>query len=213
MSGVNKLDGFFETWVKKNSVIGEELSKTFNYSSAYKTLDDGLDTFTMGIYAHEGEGDTDWLWDESRNLLPNIRRVCTLAADLSGIKRFLKVHKSSEGQNFWKVFFKVKVFFGGTALKARLAWYEGVSVSHFDPQVTDIWLCLAGHLARRPCQRNSRFGLLDHTCFPSQEDGRLDPMNTFHFTSASPLDTVASVKQLTRGGVMLETESRSYAWI
>ncbi len=138
------IDGLFETWVKKNSVIGEELSKTFNYHSTYKTLDDGLDTFTLGIYAYEKEGDTDWARDESGNLLPNIRRVCTLAADLSGIRRFLKVEKSSEGQNIWKVFFKVNVFFGGTALKARLAWYEGVSISHVHPQVTDIWLYLSG---------------------------------------------------------------------
>ena len=186
MSGVNKLDGIFEAWVKKNSVIGEELSKTFNYYSTYNTLDDGLDTFTLGIYAYDGEGDTDWVWDESRNLLPNIRRVCTLAADLSGIRRFLKVQKSLEGQNFWKVSFKVKVFFGGTALKARLAWYEGVSISYFHPQVTYIWLCLAGHLARRPRRRNSRLSLLDHIYFPSREDGKLDPMN-------SPLDTIDAV--------------------
>jgi len=165
------------------------LSKTFNYYSTYQTLDDGLDTFTLGIYAYEKEGDTNWVWDESHNLLPNIRHACTLAADLSGLRRFLKVQKGSESQEFWKVYFKVKVFFGGTALKARLAWNEGVSISHFHPQVTDIWLCLSGNPARRPCQRYSGLSLLDHICFSSEEDGKLDPMTSFHSASTRSIQS------------------------
>jgi len=117
------------------------LSKTFSYSRVYKTLDQGLGTLSFDIYAYDGEGDTDWAWDESGNLLPNIRRVCTLVTDLSGLRRFLKVQKSSDGQEFWEVSLEVNVFFGGTGLKARVTWYEGVSISHFRLQVTDTWLC------------------------------------------------------------------------
>ena len=138
LSGGNWIYGLFTTWVKKNSVIGEDLSKTFGYYGTYETLDSDLGTFSLDIYAYDGEGDTDWAWDESSNLLPNFRRVCTLAADLSGLRSFLKVHKSSKGQEFWRVDFKVNVLFGGTALKARMTWYEGVSISHFHPPVTDI---------------------------------------------------------------------------
>ena len=85
----------------------------------------------MKIYAYDGEGDIDWLRDESGFVLPKFRHVCTLVADLSGLQRSLKVQKGPEGQEFWRVDFKVNVFFGGTALKARLAWYEGVSILHF----------------------------------------------------------------------------------
>jgi hypothetical protein len=129
--GVNKITGFFDTWVKKNSVIGEELSKTFNYQRIYKTLDNGLGTFSVDIYAFDGEGETDWGRDESGSLLPHIRRVCTLKADLSGLQRSLKVQKGSKGQDFWRVEHSINVHFGGTALKARLTWYEGVSFSLF----------------------------------------------------------------------------------
>jgi len=132
------IDGVFNTWVTKNSVIGEEVSKAFGYRHTYKTLDRDLGTFTLDIHAYDGEGDTDWGWDESGNILPNIRRVCTLVADLSGLRRFLKVQKSPEGHEFWEIEIQVKVLFGGTALKARMTWYEGVSISHFHPQVTDI---------------------------------------------------------------------------
>ena len=131
LSGVKKINGFFETWVKKNSVIGEELSKTFSYVRMYTTLDHGLGTFALDIYAYEQEGNHDWAWDESGNLLPNVRRVCTLSADLSGLRNHLKVQKGPTGQDFWTVSFRVNVMFGGTALKARLSWDEGVSISYF----------------------------------------------------------------------------------
>ena len=143
-------------------MIGEELSKTFSYRYRRKTLDIDLGTFTLPIYAYDGEGDTDWAWDESDKLLPNIRRVCTLKADLSGLRSFLKVQKSSGGQKFWELAYEINVLCGGTALKARMTWYEGVSISHFHPQVTDIWLCLSENPARRPCQRYSELSLLDH---------------------------------------------------
>jgi len=132
-SGTDRIEGFFDTWVKKNSVIGEELSKIFDYKRVYKTLGTRLGTFSVKIYAYDGEGDTDWLRDESGDMLPKFRHVCTLTADLSGLQRSLKVQTGSEGQDFWRVDFKIHIRFGGTALKARLTWYEGVSISHFHP--------------------------------------------------------------------------------
>jgi len=131
LSGVKKIDGFFELWVKKNSVIGEELSKTFDYVRLYKTLDKGIGIFTLNIFAFDGEGDPDWVQDESGNTMSNIRHVCTLSADLSGLQKFLKVQKGSEGQDFWTVSYSVEVRFGGTAIKAKMTWHEGVSISHF----------------------------------------------------------------------------------
>ena len=87
----------------------------------------------MDIYAYDGEGDADWVHDESGHLMPNIRRVCTLTADLSGLQRILTVKKGTEGQDFWLVIFSVNVRFGGTALNAKVTWYEGVSIVHFYP--------------------------------------------------------------------------------
>ena len=165
-SGGNWIDGVFNTWVTKNSVIGEEVSKIFSYHHTYKTLDRDLGTFTLNIHAYDGEGDTDWAWDESGNLLPKIRHVCTLAADLSGLRSFLKVQKNPEGLEFWSVDFHVNVLFGGTALRARMGWYEGVSISHLHSQVTDTWLCLSGNLARRSFKHYTELCLLNHLWFP-----------------------------------------------
>ena len=138
MSGRTVIDGFFQTWVKKNSVIGEELSKTFTYRRRYENLDNGLGYFSMDVHAYDEEGDIVWGWDESGNLLPNFRRVCTLWADLSGLRSFLTVQKGPEGQDFWAVRYKIDVHLGGTALKARMTWNEGVSISHLHPQGADV---------------------------------------------------------------------------
>ena len=141
-SGLTKIPGIFRALIKKNTVIGEELSKTTSCGRIYKALDDHLGTVSVNIYEYDGEGDTDWAKDESGNLLPHIRRVCRLSADLSGLRTSLTVQKGPKGQDFWTVAYRINVYFGGTALKARLTWYEAVSNLHFHPQGAEIWLCL-----------------------------------------------------------------------
>ena len=131
LSGGIRINGFFDTWVKKNFVIGEEWSKTFSYVRRSGTPDLSLGTFSLDIYANEQEGNHDWAWDESGNLLPNVRRVCTLSADLSGLRSHWKVQKGPAGRKFWMVSFSINVRFGGTALKAKLTWDEGVSIFTF----------------------------------------------------------------------------------
>ena len=131
LSGIVRIQGTFETWVKKNFVIREEWSKTFSYAYRSRTPDIGLGTFSVDIYAYDGEDDTDWPYDELGRLLPNIRRVCTLAADLSGLQKSLTAHKGSAGQNFWMVLLSINVRFGGTALKTKMMWYEGVGIFIF----------------------------------------------------------------------------------
>ena len=141
LSGFTKIPGIFRALVKKNTVIGEELSKTNPCVRVYHTLDCALNSIPMvpvDIYAYDGEDDTDWAEDESGNLLPQLRRVRTLKTDLSGLQRFLRVEKGPNGQNIWRVNYSVNVYFGGTALKARLTWYEGVSNLYFHPQGAEI---------------------------------------------------------------------------
>ena len=142
MSGLTKIPGIFKALIKKSTVIGEELSKTKPCVCVCQTLDYSFDSIPLDIYAYDGEGDTDWAEDESGNLLPQIRLVCTLKADLSGLQRLLRVEKGPNGQNFWRVKYNVNVYFGGTALRARLTWYEGVSNLHFHPQGAEMSLSL-----------------------------------------------------------------------
>lgn len=62
-------------------------------------------------------------------LVPHMRYVCELRADLSQLRRAVTKETGPNGTEFWKVVFKVAVMFGGTRLQARLLWQEGVRLS------------------------------------------------------------------------------------
>jgi hypothetical protein len=124
--GIKRIDGFFDTWVKKGSVIGEEASKIFDYQQLYKELDASvLGDSTVKIYAYDGEGTPDWCHDEHGYMLPDFRHVCTLQADLSGLEKFMRVQYGPQGERFWRTSYNINVRFGGTAIKARKTWSEG----------------------------------------------------------------------------------------
>lgn len=57
---------------------------------------------------------------------PQIRELCTLRADLSGLENSLQPQFNSQG-TYYSINFKVSVRLGGTQLLARLQWEEGVS--------------------------------------------------------------------------------------
>lgn len=65
---------------------------------------------------------------------PRFREVCRLEADLSGLKRSLVAQRNpTTGISYYTVDFTVAVLFGGTTLKARLRWFENVSVDPNNP--------------------------------------------------------------------------------
>jgi hypothetical protein len=56
-------------------------------------------------------------------------QVCTLKADLSGLRASIRSSKGPKGEEFWRVDFVISVMLGGTSLKARLIWTEGVGAA------------------------------------------------------------------------------------
>lgn len=60
-------------------------------------------------------------------MVPKMRHVCDLRADLSQLKDSLVKHTGPDGVEYWKVEYSVLIMFGGTQLQARLQWEDGVS--------------------------------------------------------------------------------------
>jgi hypothetical protein len=58
-------------------------------------------------------------------LLPQIQTLCTLKADLSGLRGSLKQLEGPAG-TYYKVSVEVVIKFGGTQLQATMQWKEGV---------------------------------------------------------------------------------------
>ncbi|CAG7852189.1 SubName: Full=Uncharacterized protein {ECO:0000313/EMBL:KIM25808.1} [Serendipita indica DSM 11827] len=123
--GSMKMVDLWETWLKKNHVVGEETSLTFNYFSIYKKMPSDLGTFSQDVFAYDGEDDIKWGRDEHGQLARDVRTVCTLRADLSGLRSCLRAQRGPKGEEFYRVDFVISILLGGTSLKARLVWQEG----------------------------------------------------------------------------------------
>ncbi|KAG8820065.1 hypothetical protein FRC19_009172, partial [Serendipita sp. 401] len=84
-----------------------------------------LGTFSQDVFAYDGEEDIIWGRDDQGNLAKDVRVVCTLRADLSGLRSGLRAQRGPRGEEFYRVDYTISVMLGGTSLKARLNWYEG----------------------------------------------------------------------------------------
>lgn len=62
------------------------------------------------------------------NPLDGMTTLCTIHADLSGLYPFLQRRPGKHGVVYWRVEYDILIEFGGTQLKARLQWKEGVRI-------------------------------------------------------------------------------------
>ena len=58
------------------------------------------------------------------------RSLCTLKADLSGLKTGLRPVTDNNGNHYWQIAFRIEVFFGRTTLEACLVWDEEVRLAY-----------------------------------------------------------------------------------
>jgi hypothetical protein len=87
-----------------------------------------------------------------------MKTLCTLKADLSGLRGSLK-QEGGSGKTYYQVDFDIAVKFGGTQLQATIQWKEGVSVWI----IIDINYHLSRHTgqaSRKPDYHHSKCGHL-----------------------------------------------------
>jgi len=117
------------------------------FQLTFRSLDGVLDTFHDYIEVWEGDGIPEWVcdvngecyaraqlfsililscWPFLGKRLPQIRTLCTLTADLSGLRASLQALDGPKGK-YYQFVFKVAIKFGGTQLQARIQWEEDVS--------------------------------------------------------------------------------------
>jgi hypothetical protein len=104
-------------------------------------------TYSLEIKVWEGDGAPEWSRDAngqcyagsstifySNSLscqflgepLPQIRTLCTLTADFSGLRPSLRPLDGPRSK-YYQFDFKIAIRFGGTQLQARIQWEEDVS--------------------------------------------------------------------------------------
>jgi len=132
---------------EQDTILTQDVRKTTLYHRDFKSKPDDLGEFTMKIFSWAGPGTPKWtrntkgrfgLFHASKvqilgddlapgDLLPQMRILCHLKANLSNLLPLLKVYKGLDGRQYWAIYFEVVVEIGKTQLQARLQWKEGVS--------------------------------------------------------------------------------------
>ncbi|KAG8816704.1 hypothetical protein FRC17_000214 [Serendipita sp. 399] len=127
-SGAKMLDGFFAPLILKDTPVANDFQKTFSFVRTYDSVPDTLAEFHEQIFAWEGTSSTRWTDDNSGNLLPQMRRLCILEADLSRLIPLLKPERGTDGREYYKVSYEIILEMGRTQLQARIQWRENQRV-------------------------------------------------------------------------------------
>lgn len=130
----------------QDRVLDDGFQITEEFYRTYATKPEDLGCFSADLQAWEGEGRIEWTTDIN-GMLPissegdrplkvfpdvldhrhdQLRRICTLQADLSRLKPSLKSRTGKNGATYWQVDFQYVISFGVTKLNARLQWEENV---------------------------------------------------------------------------------------
>ncbi|KIM25129.1 hypothetical protein M408DRAFT_26529 [Serendipita vermifera MAFF 305830] len=78
---------------------------------------------SFSVIAHDGDGVPTWIKDANGKYLPQMRRLCDLNADMSGLQGSLQTLHGPLGP-YYDVHHGVSIRLGGTKLQARLQWKE-----------------------------------------------------------------------------------------
>ncbi|KIM25112.1 hypothetical protein M408DRAFT_331406 [Serendipita vermifera MAFF 305830] len=113
----------FDPVVEKESILTNDWEKSIRYQTSYTTFPLDLERFSRNLYTWEGEGKSVWLRDQQGNLLPGMRHLCALMADLSGLKGSLTRHRSAYYE-YWRLDYEVVISFKRGKLQAKLRWTE-----------------------------------------------------------------------------------------
>ncbi|KAG8829563.1 hypothetical protein FRC17_006389 [Serendipita sp. 399] len=127
-SGAKMLDGFFAPLILKDNPVANDFQKAFSFVRIYDSVPDTLAEFREQIFAWEGTSPTRWTDDNGGNLLPQMRRLCTLEADLSRLIPLLKLERGTDGREYYKVSYEIILEMGRTQLQARIQWRENKRV-------------------------------------------------------------------------------------
>ncbi|KAG9048625.1 hypothetical protein FS842_000354 [Serendipita sp. 407] len=127
--GSMKVPDGFSTWATKGSILNDDYSYIADYNISWPAdTQDGAQALgftTVDVYAWDGDGEPIWLKDEYGNLMPGMRHLCTIYADLSRLSSSLRIIKGENKKKYYKISFSVAIRLGGTQLEARLQWHEG----------------------------------------------------------------------------------------
>ncbi|KAH7100086.1 hypothetical protein BKA62DRAFT_801954 [Auriculariales sp. MPI-PUGE-AT-0066] len=131
INGVQRINWHFHVWCKKNEIIRDTEPRRFAYTQRWSMLLDINEAlkepYKLHVFACDNTEAQYWLKDTGEeDLMPGMRRVCTIVADLSNLRGSLKpITSSTTGMRYYEMPILVNIYFGQTALSAEICWVEG----------------------------------------------------------------------------------------
>ncbi|KZV88104.1 hypothetical protein EXIGLDRAFT_679279 [Exidia glandulosa HHB12029] len=126
-----RAEDVFSVLVRKNQIVQNDEAVSFPYFELYEKNPSPreLGDFSCELLYCDAPIPPNYAADLEGALLPSVRHACTLKADLSRLYNNLEVKRHQRtGKPYWRLNFKVEVFFGQTSLCANLVWNENGKV-------------------------------------------------------------------------------------
>ncbi|EJD39201.1 hypothetical protein AURDEDRAFT_171789 [Auricularia subglabra TFB-10046 SS5] len=115
------LDGFFDIL---NQVMRRDNPQSRPLHRLFDSKPTDLGKWSMDLYASSLAKPGPWVETVDGKLVDALHLVCTLTADLSGVRSGLRKLRTRAGESYWRVDFSVEIDFGGTSLSAAIVWEE-----------------------------------------------------------------------------------------
>ncbi|KIM25124.1 hypothetical protein M408DRAFT_26524 [Serendipita vermifera MAFF 305830] len=123
VDGSLRIPSRFSALIRKGTRIENDFAVQEQFYLVSRTLRNSLTDFRSTIIVYDGDDIPRWITDIEGKLLPQMRHLCDLKADMSGLQGSLQPLHGSLGP-YYKVAITVAIRLGGTKLQARLQWEE-----------------------------------------------------------------------------------------
>ncbi|KAG8734060.1 hypothetical protein FRC10_011977 [Ceratobasidium sp. 414] len=135
-SGEYHVRGKWDMIVEKDYVVDRRLALRRPYARTYSSSHPDLGRFTVELYAWTNDRlpAPEWVTDASGNVIDGFSVICSITADLSGMRGSLKKQKGNHGV-YYKLEFQLCFEFGGVELKAFLEWNERKATKRSDAKI------------------------------------------------------------------------------
>ncbi|KAG8703582.1 hypothetical protein FRC08_002750 [Ceratobasidium sp. 394] len=124
-NGQYHVRGRWDMIVEKDHVVDQRLALRRTYARTYSSPHPELGSFTVELYAWTNNwlSPPEWVADSKGNVVDGFSVICSITADLNGMRGSLKKRKSKHG-TYYELEFQLCLEFGGVELRAFLEWNE-----------------------------------------------------------------------------------------
>ncbi|KIM19447.1 hypothetical protein M408DRAFT_43717, partial [Serendipita vermifera MAFF 305830] len=121
IDGVLRIPSKFRVLIRKGTRIESDFAVQDQAYRTSRTLQDLLTDFKSTIGVYDGDEVPQWITDTKGKRLSQMRHLCNLKADMSGLRGTLQPSTGPVGP-YYATSFTVCIRLGGTKLQARLQW-------------------------------------------------------------------------------------------